>query len=229
MSAQEALINRVVDYLDSLRRNVEKLLDFIASEIGHGKNSCRPGQHSLGRLKIKRAPESALLTRTRHVLEHVVDRHHIGTRQRPRQGKKIGDMRQVAIQSLHRIAELTIASKGTLSAKQWNRLEVWRQSANFINLGRRPDQKILVLVVEPAQRANHITDIGAHAKLGHPPYVDGDSHRWHLTIVGALRLGSAQAKSRTEIMPSLQPGLSRGARHREEMLRTGRAPACEPC
>src|ERR1700687_594062 len=141
------------------------------------------------------------------MLKHVVDRPPIGTRQRPRQGKKIGDMDQVAIQSLQRIAELTIPPKRTLSAKQRNRLEVWRQSANFINLGRRPDQKILVLVVEPAERANHITDVGAHAKLGHPPYVDGDSHRWHLTIVGALRLGSARAKVRTEIMPSPQPGL----------------------
>src|SRR6202140_3366383 len=182
MSAQETFINPVVNYLDSLRRNVEQLLDFIAREIRYCKNSRRPGQHSFRRLKIERAPESTLLAGTRHMLEHVVDRHHIGTGQRPRQGKKIGDMDEVAIQSLQCVAEPTIPLNGTLSAKQRNRLEVWRQRADFLDLGRRPDQKILVLVVEPAQRADHITDVGAHAKLGHPPYVDGDSHRWHLTI-----------------------------------------------
>src|ERR1700687_829202 len=163
------------------------------------------------------------------MLEHVVDRHHIGTGQRPREGKKIGDMDEVAIQSLQCVAELTIPLNGTLSGKQGNRLEVWRQRADFLDLGRRPDQKILVLVVEPAQRANHITDIGSHAKLGHPPYVDGDSHRWHLTIVDTLRLGSVPAKAHTEITPSPQLGLSPGVLHREGTLRTGRAPVYEFC
>src|SRR5579864_536650 len=36
-------------------------------------------------------------------------------------------------------------------------------------------------MVEAPQRAYHIANVGAYAKLGHPPDVDGDLHPRHLT------------------------------------------------
>jgi hypothetical protein len=55
-------------------------------------------------------------------------------------------------------------------------LEIRRQRPDFLNLGGRPDQKILILLIKPAKRANNIADVCADAKLGHPSDVDGDLH-----------------------------------------------------
>ena len=40
-----------------------------------------------GHLEVKRAPESALLAGSRHVLQHVMHGHYIRTRQQPRNRK----------------------------------------------------------------------------------------------------------------------------------------------
>src|ERR1700682_5660076 len=61
-------------------------------------------------------------------------------------------------------------------------MKVRRQRANFLDFGRGADQNKLVIMIESSQRANHVADISAHAKFGHPPDVDGNLHRWHLTI-----------------------------------------------
>ena len=104
-------------------------------------------------------------------------------------------MYQVAIQPLQSGTELAVSPDGTLGREQRDGLKVWREDADFFHLGRRSDQSVLILLVEPAQRAHHIADVGADAKIPHPPDVDGDLHRWHLITVGVLRLGSGAQRN----------------------------------
>src|SRR5437879_3721615 len=63
-------------------------------------------------------------------------------------------------------------------------MKIWRQGSNFFELTGRPNQQVFILAVEPAQGTHHIADVRAHAKFRHPPDVDGDLHRRHLTTVG---------------------------------------------
>jgi len=63
-------------------------------------------------------------------------------------------------------------------------MKVRRQRTDLLNLGGRADQKVRGLVVEPSSSPNDITDVRAHAKLSHPPNVDGNLHWGHLTTEG---------------------------------------------
>src|SRR5207302_7501736 len=48
MSVQEALIDRVVNHLDALRRNSEKFLDLDLGKVRNRENARRPFQNTLG-------------------------------------------------------------------------------------------------------------------------------------------------------------------------------------
>src|SRR5205809_642575 len=76
-------------------------------------------------------------------------------------------------------------------------------------------------MVETSERADHIADIRAYAELGHPPNVDRDLHRWHLT--------TEVPEQPRGIMPSPRRAPWLCDRHREEMLRIDPALACGLC
>src|SRR5690242_6228333 len=99
---EKTFVNRVVDNLDVIQGNFEELLNFVAREIRYREDPRRAAQNALGKLKIERPPKPAPLARLRHVLQHVMHGHDIGTRQDPWYGKEIGHMDQVAAKLLHR-------------------------------------------------------------------------------------------------------------------------------
>src|SRR5580704_4441212 len=115
------------------------------------------------------------------MVEHVVHRHHVGAGQGARNRKKIWNVYQIAAQALERCAKFAIAAQRSFRRGQWNRLKIERQSADLFNFAWRPDKKILILAIQPSQRAHDISEIGTDAELGHPPDVDRDLHGWHLT------------------------------------------------
>ena len=63
-----------------------------------------------------------------------------------------------------------------LRGKQMDSLEVGWKRTNFLQFGRGSQQKIVSLMIEPAERPDNITNVGADAKLAHPPDIDSDSH-----------------------------------------------------
>ena len=75
-------------------------------------------------------------------------------------------------------------------------MKVRRQGADFLDLGGSADEEVRGFVVEPSQSSNDITDVCAYAELGHPPNVDGDLHRRHLSTEGE-RLHSRITRSPT--------------------------------
>src|SRR5437763_9858705 len=126
-------------------------------------------------------------------------------------------MNQVAAQSTQCSAKFAIAGQRPIRCEHWDRTKVRRQRADFLDLHRRPNQKKFILVIEPPQRTNHIADVCAYAKLGHPPNVDGDPHRWHLT--------TEDDRENSGIMLSLPPAPLRADPHTAGTPRTAQAPA----
>src|SRR5258708_26726875 len=118
------------------------------------------------------------------MFQHVMNRHDVRARQRSRHREEIGDVDQVAVELLQSRAKLPVAFHGPLRFDEGNGVKVRREGANFLDLFRWPDQKILASVVEAAQRPYHVADVSPHAKLSHPPDVDSDLHGRHLTTEG---------------------------------------------
>ena len=61
-------------------------------------------------------------------------------------------------------------------AQQGYGVKVGRQRTDLRHFLRRPDQEVLALAIQPAQRPDNIAGVSANAELSHPPDVDGDSH-----------------------------------------------------
>src|SRR6266700_7202146 len=108
-----------------------------------------------------------------------------------------------------------------VGGEQRDRMKIGRQRADFLDLCRRAGQQKLILMIESPQRANHIADICAYAKLGHPPNIDGDLHGWHLTTESTEEHRGIMLAPRLVPLPF--------ARSRAGMPRTARVPACGPC
>src|SRR5262245_37718933 len=81
--AQEALINRVVDDFNAVRRYVEEPLDLAPRYVRNCEDARGAAQDAPGHLKVPGAPEARLLPRPGHMLEHVVYRHYVWARQYP--------------------------------------------------------------------------------------------------------------------------------------------------
>src|SRR5665811_2559460 len=90
-------------------------------------------------------------------------------------------MDQVATQPLQGSAELAVSLERTVRREERDGVKVGRQWADFFDLRWGSDQQVPIFAVQSAQRANHIADVSAYTKLGHPPNIDGDLHRRHLT------------------------------------------------
>src|SRR5579863_3343522 len=144
-------------------------------------------------------------------------RHDIAAGKRTWNRKQIRNVDQVAVQALQSSPKLAIALHRPLRRRQRYGVKVRRQGADFLNLRRRPNQKIFILAVEPPQRANHITDVRTYAKLSHPPDVDRDLHRWHLNTAGT--------DVHTGITLAPPPVPSPVVPHRAETPRIDQAPA----
>src|SRR5579871_685804 len=129
------------------------------------------------------APEAGLLARPRHMLQHVVHGHHVRARQHPGNRKQVGNMHQVAFQTLHDRAELPEAGHRPFRLGQRHGVKICRQRANLFDFFGRSDQEVGGLVVDPSQVAHHVADISSHAELGHPANVDGDLHQGHLITI----------------------------------------------
>src|SRR5205807_5703428 len=105
-----------------------------------------------------------------------------------------------------------------------NGVKVRRQRADFLDLCGWADQEIFALVVEAAQGPHHVADVSPHAKLSHPPDVDCDLHRRHLTTESTGEHRGINSYS-FEVRPALQPVPWLCVPRREEMPHTVRAPA----
>src|SRR5579859_6252107 len=117
VTVQKTLVDRVVHYLDAVGGNVEVLLQVGAGKVGNRENPRGPAQHSLGHLQMKASPETRLLAGARHMLQHVVHRHHVWAGQQARQREKIGDVNQVAGEPHQRGAKLKITFGGPVGSQ----------------------------------------------------------------------------------------------------------------
>src|ERR1700693_6372941 len=113
----------------------------------------------MGEEKMQRAPESGLMASPVHVLEDIVNGHHIGTRQIARQPEQVGNVEQVAAQTLEDGEKIEIALYGGVRAQQRYSVNSRRQRTDLRHLFRRPDQKIFTLAIQAAQRANDIASV----------------------------------------------------------------------
>ena len=80
MPQAKALVEGVVDDLDLLRRNVKQALGVLLGEIGHGEDARRVVQYPLGELKMQVALYIGMAVDPVHVVEQIVHRDHIRTR-----------------------------------------------------------------------------------------------------------------------------------------------------
>ena len=93
----------------------EQLLHFALGEIGNGENPRRSFQRAMGQVKMQRAPESRLVAGPIHVIQHVMNGHHIRTGQVSRQPEQVRNMHQVAVQALEDGAKVEIVLDGVSS------------------------------------------------------------------------------------------------------------------
>ncbi|HVN20459.1 MAG TPA: hypothetical protein VMU05_16865, partial [Dongiaceae bacterium] len=94
-----------------------------------------------------------------------------------RHGKEIRDVNQIAFQALQRCPELAVSLQRALRSHGGHVMEIRGECPDLLNLSWRPDQEILVFMINPAKRSNNVADVCPDAKLSHPPDIDGDLHR----------------------------------------------------
>ena len=86
------------------------------------------------------------------------------------------DVNQVAAQTPDDRSEFEITFRRGFRLGQRNRVKVRRELADLADLFRGSDQEILILAVEPAERAYDVAGISPNAKIGHSPDVNADFH-----------------------------------------------------
>ena len=90
----------------------------------------------------------------------------------------------VASQPAHHCVALQ-KSLRCLWRRHWNGLKISWQNANFADFLLRAKQEILIVAIEPGQRADNIARVCAHAEFGYPANVDRNSHIRILPTEGA--------------------------------------------
>ena len=85
-------------------------------------------------------------------------------------------MHQITIPSLENAATFQVALRGATVVQQRDVLKIGRKRADFRHFLRRTNKKIFAGVIQSAERPDHVARVGADAKLGHAPDIDGDFH-----------------------------------------------------
>jgi hypothetical protein len=88
---------------------------------------------------------------------------------------------QVALQVFKHGSEFQISLERVVAFGHRNGLEVGRKRADFSDFFWRPDEEKIVgvfyiRVFEATERSDDVASIGADAKLGHAPDVNGNLH-----------------------------------------------------
>jgi hypothetical protein len=91
-------------------------------------------------------------------------------------------MHKIAVQAPKDRPEFEISARGSVGQGEGDSLEIRRERTNFTGFFWRSDQEIGILVVQPAQGANNVADIGAYTEVGHTPDIDRNVHWEDLTI-----------------------------------------------
>lgn len=110
------------------------------------------------------------------MLEYIVHRHDIWTRQRPRQPEKVWNVHQIDIQPFQYGAEFKISLCSCVRFEEGNDMKVRRERANLLDFFGRPDEKVFGSAIQPAQGSHNIPGVRADAKLGHSANIEGDLH-----------------------------------------------------
>ena len=148
VAAQEALINRIVDYVNTLAGDAEQLLNFALGEPGNSKNARGPFKSSACQVKVQRTPDAGVLAGAVHVLQDIVDGHHIWTRQVARNPEEVRNMDKIAMEPLERGPAIHVSLESRIKLQQWYAIKIWRERTDLRDLLRRPEQKILVLMIQ---------------------------------------------------------------------------------
>jgi hypothetical protein len=99
----------------------------------------------------------------------------VRARQMPGKPEQMRYVHQVAAQAADHFLALNVSAEG-VGSKHLDELKVLRQLADFADLFRRAQQKILVVAIEPGQCADNVAGIRTDAELVHPANVDGNLH-----------------------------------------------------
>src|ERR1700733_12613498 len=91
-------------------------------------------------------------------------------------------MYQIAVETFQNGAKFAVTLDRTFRRRKFNGMKVGGQRTEFLDLRSRPDQKIFRFTIKPPQRSHHIANVSPDTEVGHAPDVDGNLHRWHLTI-----------------------------------------------
>src|SRR6266851_9144486 len=93
------------------------------------------------------------------VLQYIMNRHYIRTGQCARQPKQVRDVYQVASQSLQNVAEFKIALGFGAWNEQRDSVKIGRQGTYFVDLNRRTDEEVFIVMILPSERPHHIADV----------------------------------------------------------------------
>src|SRR5581483_5106378 len=176
VAAQKALVDGVVDDLNALRWNSKQLFDLFLGELRDGKNAGSTLEHAAGQLKVQRPAKTGVIARAIHMLENVVNRHHIAAGQCPGKPEQMRDMDQIAAQAFHNGAKFEVAFGDSIRFQQRHSGKIGRKRTDFLDFFRRPDQNIFVYTIDPAHGADNIANVSANAELRHAADIDGHSH-----------------------------------------------------
>src|SRR5690242_11675885 len=86
------------------------------------------------------------------------------------------DVHQLAVFVAQDAAETQEAGERGLRRREGHAFKIGGQGVNVAKLLLWPNQDVSSLLIQAAQGAQHVADVGAHAKIANAPDVYGDLH-----------------------------------------------------
>src|SRR5208283_6172718 len=118
--------NRVVDDFNLLWWNLEQALGVLLGKIGDREDTRCVVQYPLGESKMEVTLHTGMAVDAVHVVEQVVHRDHIGTRNALRLPEKMRDVQQVAAKPLQQLMQFEVTGNRKVIRLRGQRLEICR-------------------------------------------------------------------------------------------------------
>ena len=176
MSAQESLIDGVVNNLDAGTWNPEYLLNFTFGELGNSYDPSGVAQDVAGQEMLNHALAPGAMVNAIHMVEHIMGSDHVGAGQVAGHPIEMRDVQQITVQALKNGPATGKAFQRSIRFFQADDLEVSRKRAELLQFFGRANQHVAVGVVQLSESADDVAGIGANAEVRAAPHIESNSH-----------------------------------------------------
>jgi hypothetical protein len=117
-----------------------------------------------------------MVSRTIHVLQNVVHRHDVRTRQVLWKPRQVWDVDEIAAKTAENLAEFETASDRDFRRGESHAVEVGRKRPDFADFLGRSDHDVFSVAIQPSERTENVPDVSTDAKISNAPDIYGQPH-----------------------------------------------------